>query len=82
MTLHTDSHAWQWRITVGGKENIARQIQITADQISETVRNSSYKLFFLRITDTMTSQNTDLSSCDTLYNTLYMHIRILNILKI
>jgi hypothetical protein len=31
-----------WRITTGGKENIARQIQNTAHQISETVRNRTH----------------------------------------
>jgi hypothetical protein len=49
-----------WGITVGGKENIARQI-------SETVWNRTqvHINFFLRMTDTMTSQNIDLSSWDT-----------------
>jgi hypothetical protein len=49
-----------WPITVGGKENIARQI-------SETVRNRThvYIKFFLRMADTMTSQNIDISSWDT-----------------
>jgi hypothetical protein len=32
----------QWRITVGGKENIARQIQNSVRQISETVRNRTH----------------------------------------
>jgi hypothetical protein len=31
-----------WRITAGGKENIAHQIQNTARQISETVRNRTH----------------------------------------
>jgi hypothetical protein len=54
----------------GGKENIARQIQNTARRISETVRNMTlvHIIFSLRMTDTMTSQNIDLSSWDTLYN--------------
>jgi hypothetical protein len=57
------------RITAGGKENIARQIQNTVRQISETVRNRTHvhSNFFLRMTDTMTSQNIDLSPWDTLY---------------
>jgi hypothetical protein len=50
----------------GGKENIARQI-------SETVRNRTHVHinFFLRMADTMTSQNIDLSSWDSLYNVHY-----------
>jgi hypothetical protein len=49
----------QWRIKVGAKENIARQI-------SETVRNRTHvHTFFFRMADAMTSQNTDLSSRDT-----------------
>jgi hypothetical protein len=45
----------------GGKENIARQIQNTARQISETVPNRTHVhiKFFLRITGAMTSQNID-----------------------
>jgi hypothetical protein len=60
----------QWRIRVGERENIARQIQNTSRQISETGRTRThvYVNFFLRMTDTMTSQNIDLSSWDTLYN--------------
>jgi hypothetical protein len=55
--------------TEGGKENIARQIQNTARQISETVRNRTHVHinFYLRMTDTMTSQNIDLFSWDILY---------------
>jgi hypothetical protein len=54
----------------GGKENIARQIQNTARQISETVRNGTHIHinFFLRMTDTVTSPIIDLSSWDTLYS--------------
>jgi hypothetical protein len=52
-----------WRTTKGGKENTARQTP-------GTVRNRTHVHinFVLRITDNMTSQNIDLSSCDTLYN--------------
>jgi hypothetical protein len=51
-----------WCFTAGGKESIARQIL-------ETVRNSTHVHvnFFLKMTDTMTSQNIDLSSWDILY---------------
>jgi hypothetical protein len=58
-----------WGMTVGEKENIARQIQNIAPQTSETVRNRTHVRinFFFRMTDTMTSQNIDLSSWDTLY---------------
>jgi hypothetical protein len=42
LSLHTDSHASDWRITAGGEENIARQIQNTLCQISETVRNRTH----------------------------------------
>jgi hypothetical protein len=57
------------RITEGGKENIERQNQNTTHQISETVRNKTdvHINFFLRMTDTMTSQNIDLPSWDILY---------------
>jgi hypothetical protein len=50
-------------------ENIARQIQNTAPQISETVRKKShvYIKVFLRMTDTMAFRNIDLSSWDILY---------------
>jgi hypothetical protein len=53
----------------GGKESIAPQIQNTAQQISETVRNKTHVHInsFLRMADTMTSQNTDLSYWHTLY---------------
>jgi hypothetical protein len=49
--------------TMAGKENIARQI-------SEKVRNKTHvhMNFFLRMTDTMTSQDIDLSPWDILYN--------------
>jgi hypothetical protein len=70
LTLHTDSHISDiGALRRGGKENIARQIQNTARQISETVRNRTHvhTNFFLRMTDTMTSQNIDPSSWDTLY---------------
>jgi hypothetical protein len=62
--------AWQWRITVGGKENIARQIRNIGRQISETIWNRIHVHinFFLRMINIMTSQNNDLSSWDTLYN--------------
>jgi hypothetical protein len=55
----------------GWEENIARQIQNTARHISETVRNRTHVHinFFFRMTNTMTSQNIDLSSWDTLYKT-------------
>jgi hypothetical protein len=61
----------------GGKENIARQIQNTARQISETVRNRTHvhTNIFFRMTDTMTAQNIDLSSWDTLYIYLYMCVK-------
>jgi hypothetical protein len=51
-----------WRIKAGRKENIARQI-------SETVRNRTHVHinFFLKMTDTMTFQNIDLSSWGILY---------------
>jgi hypothetical protein len=54
---------------VEGKENIARQIQNTASQISENVRNRihAHINFFLRMADPMNTQNTDVSSWDTLY---------------
>jgi hypothetical protein len=62
----------QWRITAGRKETIASQIQNTARKTSETVRNRTHIHinFFLRMTDTMTSQNIDLSSWDTLYKVI------------
>jgi hypothetical protein len=66
LTLHTDSHT-------GLKDNIGCQIQTTVQwnsSISETVRNRTHvhiHFFLLRINDTMTSQNIDLSSWDTLY---------------
>jgi hypothetical protein len=55
----------------GGKDNIGRQIQNTvlwSSSILETVgnRTCTYTVL-LRMTDTMTSQNIDLSSWDTLY---------------
>jgi hypothetical protein len=58
-----------WRITVGRKENIARQIQNIERQISETVPNRTHVFmdFFLRMTDTLTSQNVDISLWDMLY---------------
>jgi hypothetical protein len=55
----------------GGKKNIARQILNTAPQISETVRNRTHvhiNFFFLRMTNTVTSQNIGLSSWDTLHS--------------
>ena len=64
----------QWRSRAGGKDNTGRPSQTTIQSngsISETVRNRTHvhtKFFFLlRMTDTMTSQNIDLSSWDTLY---------------
>jgi hypothetical protein len=35
-------------------------------------RKHVYIQFLLKMTDTMTSQNTDLSSCDTLYNIVHI----------
>jgi hypothetical protein len=65
-----------WRIMLGGKENIACQIQNTARQVSETVRNRTHGHvnFFLRVTDTMTSQNIDLSSLDIIYRHTWMQV--------
>jgi len=62
----------QWRSTAGGKDNIWRQIQTTVQSvifISETVRNRTHGRihFLLRLTDTMTSQNIDLSFWETQY---------------
>jgi hypothetical protein len=54
----------------GRKEGkFAPQIHNTARQILETVRNWTHVHinFFLRMTDTVTSQNIELSSWDTLY---------------
>jgi hypothetical protein len=68
----------QWRSTAGGKENIGRQIQTavqwnTSSSMSETVQNRkhAHTFFLLRMIDTVTSQNIDLSSWDTLY-TVYI----------
>jgi hypothetical protein len=57
----------QWCITVGGKKNTACQIQNTARKYRKLlgIRHMFIQTFFLRMTDTMTSQNTDLSSWDT-----------------
>jgi hypothetical protein len=62
----------QWRSRAGGKDNTGRPSQTTIHSngsISETVRNRTHVhiKFLLRMTDTMTSQNIDLSSWDTLY---------------
>ena len=62
----------QWRSRAGGKDNTVRPSQTTIqsnDSISETVRKSHMfvESFLLRMADTMTSQNIDLSSWDTLY---------------
>jgi len=59
-------------IMAGVKDNIGRQIQTPVQwnsSISETVRNRTHVRmhFLLRMTDTMTSQNIDISSWDTLY---------------
>jgi hypothetical protein len=53
----------------GGREGHYRAIQSNGC-ISETVRNRTHVhiTFLLRMTDTMTSQNIDLLSCDTLHN--------------
>ena len=62
----------QWRSRAGGKDNTGRPSQTTIQSkvsISETVRNRTHVhiKFLLRMTDTMTSQNIDLTSWDTLY---------------
>ena len=55
----------------GGKVNIlgGHSIGHSKQKISETVRNRIYVhiIFLLRMTDTITSLNIDLSSWDTLY---------------
>jgi hypothetical protein len=55
----------------GGKDNTGRPSQTTIQSngsFSETVRNRTHvHIFFLRMTDTITSQNINLSSWDTLY---------------
>ena len=70
--LHRFTRFRQWRSRAGGKDNTGRPNQTTLESngsISETIRNRTHVhiKFLLRMTDTMTSQNIDISFWDTLY---------------
>jgi hypothetical protein len=65
LTLHTDSHA-------GEEDYIGRQIQLLYSETALSrkpfgIGHMYIYTLLLRMTDTMTSQNIDLSSWDTLY---------------
>jgi hypothetical protein len=72
--LHRFTLFRQWRSMAGGKDNTERPSQTIIQSngsISETVRNRTHvhtKIFLPRMTDTITSQNIDFYSWDTLYN--------------
>jgi hypothetical protein len=72
--LHTYSHSSDSG-ALRREGNIAHQIVNTAPQTSKTVRNRPHVHInvFLRMTDTMTTQNIDLSSWDTVYITSSFH---------
>jgi hypothetical protein len=68
----------QWRSMAGGKNNILHPSQTAMQSngsISATgIGHMFIQIFLLRMTDTRTSQNIDLSSWDTLYIRVSIHV--------